>query len=810
LQIADLFFRVRLDGAQRVSSQLTGLGRGMTSVGQKMKNVGSLLTKTVTLPLLGIGAAAIKTTVTFDKQMSRVSAVTGYTGKEFKTLRDLAQEMGRKTSKSATEAAQAMEYMGLAGWDLKDIQVGLEPVLRASEAGMMDLGLTSDLVTDSMAALNLKTKDLKKYLDIAANAQNNSNQSMQQFLEAMVTAGGLFDTFNVPLEEAGALLGVLADRGVKGSEAGNALISVMNNLTSGVGRAGDAMSDLGIEVYDSNGKFRGMTVILKDINKKFQGMTQEQKNTYMQMIGGKLRFNDFKKLLQGTSDGLETLTKKLYNSKGALSSVAKTMQDNTAGAMTRFKSILEGIGIQIGDKLTPLIDWLTDKLQKLSEWFYNLSDKSKNMILIFAGIAAAIPLVITGFAGLILVAGGMITAIGTIGSLIVSLISGVGLLLIPLGLLAGGFTLLTGVIAMVGLGELYNKFGSVHGIMTALKDFIINSFVPGLKYLVSGEGLGSVQESAFITKDRLQAIRNTMGNIKSFIIESLVPALKFLVTGEGLENVKNASNSTKNALNFVRQKMVDIYNFVMDSLIPSLRFLATGEKGSLTQVKDHGTNLKENLVKLRKQFESLKNYITGTLIPALSYLVTGDKGSLDSVKGISKQTKGSLQDLRKSIEKLLKQIEDFDSSSMVQQLSNIIGAVSAVIDFVGKAIDQIKRLNSNPPKDWGAGKGQGVGIDLKGHAMGVKNNPVGHWATVGERGRELMYVPPGASIYSNNETEAMLKPYQAKTTKISNKTMQEINNINIDKINIDPKEIKDLNDLIDLFKNIKHFQALNV
>ena len=213
--IRDIIRQYAQEANQSAVKSLT-FAQGLQQVSQSLGNVGRNLTNYVTKNLIKVAAGSIKTAATFEQGMSRVKAVTGATGKDFTTMRNLALDMGSKTTKTATEAAQAIEYMGLAGWNTKQIQEGLEPVLRASEAGMMDLGLTSDLVTDSMSALGIGTKDLTRYLDIGAKAQNSSNQSMQQFLEAMVTAGGSFKMFNVPLEEAGGLLGILANRGYKG------------------------------------------------------------------------------------------------------------------------------------------------------------------------------------------------------------------------------------------------------------------------------------------------------------------------------------------------------------------------------------------------------------------------------------------------------------------------------------------------------------------------------------------------------------------------------------------------------------------
>jgi TP901 family phage tail tape measure protein len=166
--------------------------------------------------------------------------------------------MGAATSKSATEAAEALSYMALAGWDTNTSLTALEPVLRLSEAGKMDLALASDLVTDSMSSLGIGVEELQSYLDKMAKTSSKSNTSVTQLGKAMVIAGGTFKNLNTPMSEANAILGILANRGLKGSEAANSLNSIMINLTIGAGQAGTAMKELNISAFDSEGRFKGM------------------------------------------------------------------------------------------------------------------------------------------------------------------------------------------------------------------------------------------------------------------------------------------------------------------------------------------------------------------------------------------------------------------------------------------------------------------------------------------------------------------------------------------------------------------------
>ncbi|NMA48672.1 MAG: phage tail tape measure protein, partial [Tissierellia bacterium] len=189
------------------------------SVGKKMSDVGGSLTKKVTLPIVGVGAAASKLGIDFDASMSEVQAVTGATAEEMEVLEKAARDAGATTNKSAKDAADGLKYMGLAGWSVEESQRALMPMLKLSSAGNMELGRTSDLVTDSMSALGLGIDDIDSYLDILAQTSRNSNTDIDALGEAFVQVGGRLNLLGVDTSEAAVALGILGDNGIKGSEA---------------------------------------------------------------------------------------------------------------------------------------------------------------------------------------------------------------------------------------------------------------------------------------------------------------------------------------------------------------------------------------------------------------------------------------------------------------------------------------------------------------------------------------------------------------------------------------------------------------
>lgn len=309
----------------------------------------------------------------FEASMSKVQALSGATGEDFEKLSAAAKEMGASTSKTASQAADALGYMALAGWKTEQMLSGLEPILRASEAGGMDLARCSDLVTDSMSAMGIAVQDLGKYLDVVAKAQSSSNTSMEQLLEAYVNVGGTLRNLNIDIEESATLLGTLANRGKKGAEAGTAFNSIIVNLIGANKSAKTAMDELGVSAWDSNGKFIGLTETLKLLLDTLNdpSITDAQRNNFIAKIGGKTQMDTLQALLSGINEEYQNLYGVLNDCAGASEDAAKTMQQNLTGSMTMFGSALEGVGIEIYESfkepLTQAVNEGTDMLSGLVE-----------------------------------------------------------------------------------------------------------------------------------------------------------------------------------------------------------------------------------------------------------------------------------------------------------------------------------------------------------------------------------------------------------------------------------------------------------
>lgn len=517
------------------------VSKSFQDAGKKMTDVGKSLTTRVTVPLLGVGIAALKIGADFDKQMSKVAAVSGATGKDFDILRDKAREMGRGTQFSAQEAAEGLEYMALAGWDTNQMLGGIEPILNLATAGAIDLGHASDLVTDSMAAMGIEVKDLPAYLDKVAQASRKSNTDIDALMEAYVVAGGTFNRFNVPVEESAAMLGILANRGTKAGEAGTAVNAIMDRLTSGTGQASKALDELGISAFDSEGNFKGMEAVIYEVKGALEELTPEQQAHYQSMIAGLNHGKSFQKILDGLGDEYQDLKTDIIDSDGALKEMKDTMEDNLSGSLTGMTSALTDAGIAISDiakgPVRDLVDWITSLVLK----FIDMSDGTKQVIMIVAALAAAI-------GPLLLVGGLLASSIGALIPVFAALFS-------PITLIIGAIAALTaGIVYLWNTNETFREivtsvWESIQEIMSTVIEFIVEFVKERLDMLKefwneNGQAIMEGVQNAF---NIISMIITTVMDVIWGIMQFIWPAIRALIvtTWEAIKGVIDG------ALNFI-------------------------------------------------------------------------------------------------------------------------------------------------------------------------------------------------------------------------------------------------------------------
>lgn len=350
------------DHAGKAAKELGGKAlSGLKSLG---KGVAAGIT-VGSVALAGLGTAAVTVGAGFEASMSQVAATMGMTAEEadysnetYAMLANTAKEMGAATKFSAAESAEALNYMALAGYDADKACAALPTVLNLAASGGMELAAASDMITDSMSALGIEaTKDnLTSFGDQLAKTAQKSNTSVAQLGEAILTVGGTAktlagETFEDKTREMNTLLGILADNGVKGAEGGTALRNILLSLQAPTDTAAKKMQQLGLDVYDAEGKMRPMNQILNDLNDSMADMSDQKKQDALSTIFNKNDLKSVNALLANSGDRYDELSGYINDSDGAMAKMAETMNDNLSGRITEFKSAVEGAGIAVYEAL---------------------------------------------------------------------------------------------------------------------------------------------------------------------------------------------------------------------------------------------------------------------------------------------------------------------------------------------------------------------------------------------------------------------------------------------------------------------------
>lgn len=384
----------------KMSSDLekaTGKLDGLNKLGDGMKNVGKKLTMGLTLPIAGIAAASTNTAMNFEAAMNEVSAISGTTGKDLSKLSDLAKEMGRTTKFSASESAEALKYMSMAGWKAEDMLAGLPGILNLAAAGGTDLALTSDIVTDGLTAMGLSAKDADKFVDIMAATCSNANTSIELMGETLKYAGPVAGALGIEMDDLSVAIGLMGNAGLKGSQAGTSLRAGLTNLVKPTKEMKSAMEKYGVELVknaDGSVDLMGTMTNLRSVLGELDETTQAQA---LATIFGKEAMSGWASIVNASEGDFNKLTNAVANSEGVAKSMSDTMMQGAKGALVEMKSALEGVAITIGERLSPFIEKLADWISSLCAKFQELSPATQTFIMIIAGIIAALgPLLILG------------------------------------------------------------------------------------------------------------------------------------------------------------------------------------------------------------------------------------------------------------------------------------------------------------------------------------------------------------------------------------------------------------------------------
>lgn len=361
MNLFDLYAKITLDTGD-YEKNLDSVGGKISSFGSKLKSglataakVGAAAITAASTAVVAFGKSAIDAGSQFDSSMSQVAATMGVTVDEIGDLRDFAMEMGAKTAFSASQAADALNYMALAGYDAEQSMQALPNVLNLAAAGGIELAAASDMVTDAQSALGLSMEESAELVDKMAMASSKSNTSVAQLGEAILTIGGTAKNLSGGTTELSTALGILADNGIKGAEGGIHLRNIMMAMTPTTGAAAAAFNTLNLETYDAEGNLRSLEDIFLDMGKAMEGMTDYEKEKIKTAIFNKTDVAAVNAMLSTTGERWEELTGYIDNASGSAEKMANTQLDNLTGDITLFKSALEGAQIVMSDQLTPTI-----------------------------------------------------------------------------------------------------------------------------------------------------------------------------------------------------------------------------------------------------------------------------------------------------------------------------------------------------------------------------------------------------------------------------------------------------------------------
>ena len=445
----------------------TKVGDNISNVGKSLTSAGTTLTKTVSVPVAGAGAAIVKLSSDFESAMSKVKAISGATGDDFDKLTAKAQEMGAKTKFSATESAEAFTYMAMAGWKTEDMLAGIDGIMSLAAADGLDLATTSDIVTDALTAFGLSAADSGHFADVLAKASSAANTNVSMLGESFKYVAPVAGALGYTAEDTAVALGLMANAGIKGSQGGTALRASLSRLIKPSDEAAAMMEKYNISLTNSDGSMKSLGEVMDMLRANLGDLTEAEQAQVAAQLFGQEAMSGMLSIINASEKDYKGLTDQIYNADGAAQQMADTMLDNLGGQATILKSSLEGLALQFGEILLPYVKKFVEWIQNLVQKFQELSPEQKEQIVKMAAIAAAIGPVLIVVGKLTSGVGGLISTFGKMPGAITKLSGGISSFA---NLLSGSATAGTTTLgtALSGLGTSLGSLAAAAGPILAV------------------------------------------------------------------------------------------------------------------------------------------------------------------------------------------------------------------------------------------------------------------------------------------------------------------------------------------------------
>lgn len=424
--------------------RIESVGKGISKMGDKLKVPSMIAT--------GLGTAAIKTAADFEAGMSKVGAISDASAQDMELLTAKAREMGKTTKFSATEAAEAMSYMAMAGWKSEDMLGGIEGIMHLAAAAGEDLGTTSDIVTDALTAFGMQAKDSGHFADVLAKAAFNANTDVAKMGETFKYVAPIAGTAGYSIEDVALGIGLMANQSIKASQAGTSLRAIMSRMATQPKQTAAAMGELGVSIADANGNMKPFGDVMEELRGKFKGLSEEERIQMASMIAGQEAMSGFLAIIDSSDEDFYKLKASIDDSAGAAKNAAEAMQDNLMGRVTELKSKTEDLAIAFGNLMIPALEEIVEKVSDFVTWLSELDEGQQQTII-------TIGLVVAAAAPLLSVLGKTTEGVGWIITKIPTLVSGFGSLVGAIPGVVSGFMGIAKVIS----GGVVSAFSKLTG-----------------------------------------------------------------------------------------------------------------------------------------------------------------------------------------------------------------------------------------------------------------------------------------------------------------------------------------------------------